>query len=144
MLLLCSNFSSSMLFNTNKYAMIYIDYGSTVSISGSTFENNTAQVLGGAVYSGSANTVYISHSIFTNNLCASLTDANAYGGAIHNTGYMTINYTSFTNNTAVAGGAIYSHGTLVIGQSYFINNYANSYGGAIQHNNNLTVEDIVI
>lgn len=65
-----------------------------------------------------------------------ITFKNAYknnGGAISNAGILTIENSSFINNTATAnGGAIYSSaGSLAIENSSFINNSATGDGGSI-------------
>ncbi|MDO5851562.1 MAG: hypothetical protein Q4Q23_03665 [Methanobacteriaceae archaeon] len=126
----------------------------TVSITQSTFTNNTANnnldsagviqlnnidleinqtlfdsnkaIFGAAinVINGNLN---INNSTFTNN------NAITAGGAIANrNGTVNINNTIFTNNTAgLDGGAIAGNGTVNINQSTFINNTAGSEGGAL-------------
>jgi len=53
------------------------------------------------------------------------------GGAIHNSGTLTITNSTFSNNNTVQGGAIYNNsGTLLITNSIFSGN-SSGYGGAI-------------
>lgn len=55
------------------------------------------------------------------------------GGAIYNVGTVNINQTTFTQNNAINGGAISNNdGTVTITQSTLTKNYAN-YGGAIEN-----------
>ncbi len=109
------------------------DYSyATLSVSGSTFYENTATANGGAIdfYSEYGYST-ISNSTFTNNT------ATANGGAIDfylEYGYLAISNSTFTNNTAANGGAIdlyLEYGYLAISNSTFTNNSADEYGGAI-------------
>jgi uncharacterized repeat protein (TIGR01451 family) len=83
-------------------------------------------------------TVYINNITFTNG------NSNI-GGAIYNSGYLTITGCSFSNNTANwYGSAITNEGILTVSDSKFINNTSSGDGGAIAnggiyHSGDLTV-----
>ncbi len=64
------------------------------------------------------------------NLTVTNGHAYYYGGAIYNQGTLTIDGSTFTNNTADNGGAILNEDTLTIEGSTFTNNTADN-GGAI-------------
>ena len=57
------------------------------------------------------------------------------GGAIHNSGNLTVSNCIFTNNSIegpnVGGGAIYNNGNLTVNNSIFTNDTSQIYGGAI-------------
>lgn len=69
-----------------------------------------------------------------------LTDASSDTGAIYNNGTLTVDNTTFTNNSGSAGAAILNLNTLTVIDSNFINNTA-EMGGAISNMNVLTVID---
>ncbi|MGI9057154.1 MAG: choice-of-anchor Q domain-containing protein [Ktedonobacteraceae bacterium] len=95
----------------------------TVSISNSTFANNSASYGGGLLNYGS--TVSISNSTFANN------SASYYGGGLDNGGgTVSISNSTFANNSASYGGGLDNGGTVSISNSTFANNsgYA-AYGG---------------
>lgn len=98
------------------YANVWHDVTgeSYVTIDGSKFISNSARD-GGAIYNDAITekigNIVLSNSSFTGNT------ATQYGGAVYNTGTLTVNGgSSFTGNTATAerGGAIYNTGTLNI------------------------------
>ena len=99
-----------------------------VTISDSTFTNNSAVLSGGAIFAWWRSGVTISGSSFTNN-------SAVYGGAISDHGTLSISDSSFTNNSAVDpdyadGGAISFTGNLLVDGSSFVNNVS-AHGGAI-------------
>ncbi|MBR5709363.1 MAG: hypothetical protein IKX40_01260 [Thermoguttaceae bacterium] len=109
-----------------------------LTIESSVIFNNSSDAYGGAIYIASTDSVVtISDSQFDSN--ASGTVYNTYGGAILNTGNMTISGCEFTSNSAsYLGGAIYHEGyvsTLTISDSVFSGNSAPTGGGAIMLNN---------
>jgi predicted outer membrane repeat protein len=76
------------------------------------------------------------------NLTVTNGHAYYYGGAIYNQGTLTIDGSTFTNNTADNGGAILNEDTLTIEGSTFTNNTAGYYdGGSIYNQGTLTVND---
>ena len=94
-----------------------------LSISGSSFGDNSADEYGGAIANGGE--LSISNSSFSGN------SAESAGGAIANAGELSINGSSFSGNSAEYGSAIYNWGELVISSSSFSGNSAESAGGAI-------------
>ncbi len=66
-----------------------------------------------------------------------------YGGAINNTGTLTIDSSTFFGNNTSYGGAIYSTGTLAIRNSTFTDNQG-SYGGVIYSVGTLTIDSSTI
>jgi fibronectin-binding autotransporter adhesin len=103
--------------------------GSTlISISDSTFSRNRASVDGGGIEAGQAS-VIVDDSNFCDN------QAGVNGGAISNTAAVSVSYSDFKNNSALAGdgGAIHqiAPGDIDVYKSLFKNNFAGGYGGAI-------------
>ncbi|MCG2829064.1 hypothetical protein L5462_07460 [Methanothermobacter sp. K4] len=100
---------------------------STVTITNTTLINNTVNLYhGGAIYAQSSR-VTITNSTLTNNTAPNL------GGAIFaDSSMVAIGNTTVTNNTAPNGGAIYAHfrSTVTITNSTLTNNTATN-GGAI-------------
>jgi hypothetical protein len=99
--------------------------GGTVSISNSTFANNSGGLYGAGLYN-SGGTVSISNSTFANN------SSGAGGGGLGNSGTVSISNSTFANNkTAQAGGGLYTNsgGTVSISNSTFANNSARQDGG---------------
>ena len=109
----------------------------------STFTNNTASTLGGAIYAvGGSITMSASNSTFSNN------DAGFEGGAINleTSGTFTIDGSTFTSNTTDGFGAAImnnSNSDLVVQNTKFESNSAVESGGAIANWNSasLTIED---
>lgn len=111
---------------------------STVVITGSTLSNNSSAASsssGGAIFNQGGNTVYVTNTTFAGN------SAPYLGGAIFNYGSVSIEKSTFDNNsTSVSsglGGAIYiGFGTLSVFNSTFNNNRVSavlsSGGGAIE------------
>ena len=108
---------------------IYADTGSTVSLTGATFENNSAYY-GGAILDDSNNLMSISKSSFT-----SSSTGDYEGGAIEGYGDAGLNVDSstFTANNADYGGAIYwdSSEPVTVTHTTFNGNGDGEYGGAI-------------
>jgi hypothetical protein len=97
------------------------------TVSNSTFKNNSANE-GGAIHNGDyhyAANLNIYNDIFTGN-------KGHYGGAIENLGTLTVDKSTFTDNTVTQiGGAIYNSGTLIVKRSTLTNNIATADAGAI-------------
>ena len=100
---------------------------------------------GGAIHKLNLGMLKINNSKFINNSAVD-------GGAIYNSGNLTITNTEFISNiadtpdeygTGFGSGAISnpSEGTLTISSSKFINNSATRYGGAIGNHGSLTIFD---
>lgn len=108
--------------------------GGTLSISGSTFRNNsiTGSNWGGAVFGSTNSTTTIVDSLFEDNKAL-----NGTGGAIYNSHVMTIEHSIIRNNTANGGGGIYNHGTLTVIDTHISGNETTGTGGGgIAHFNN--------
>jgi predicted outer membrane repeat protein len=108
-----------------------------LSVANCTFDNHTATVAGGAIYStiGSNNT--IKNSTFTSGTAAS-------GAAVYSQAVMTIDSCAFTTNTAnTAGGSVYCDAcTLTTSSSTFSNNNCtNGDGGAMYIKGIATIRD---
>lgn len=117
----------------------------TTEISGTTFSQNTAAANGGAIYNhtfinadaegtdtGLGGVMTIRDSVFGENTAT-------HGGAIYNTGQLTISNSEFYKNIAsgnkAEGGAIYNTGGLTLSKVKFTGNSVNGYsGGAVSIN----------
>ena len=108
-----------------------------VEIDGCTFDGNSANGHGGAVYATGAATFTIKNSTFEENVL----NADLAGGAIYSNASSTGNLISSTkfisNSTKGNGGAIYWSGTgrLAVDKSYFEGNVATKQGAAIRKTN---------
>ena len=110
---------------------------STITLNGANFVNNASNSSGGAIYNNcSDNTqmtakVNISNTTFENNgilqRSADQATATSSGGAIYNTGHLSIDSNSrFTGNQAVtSGGAITNAGVATISNTTFDSNGGN-------------------
>ncbi len=71
--------------------------------------------------------------------------ATLHGGAITNSGNLTITNSMFSgNNAGQNGGAIFSDGTVTVSDSNFISNTAGARGGAIDNNGTFTLTNAQI
>jgi predicted outer membrane repeat protein len=126
--------SSACTINSSSGGGLYNDSG-TVTISNSTFSNNSGRS-GGAIYnSGSSGTVTIINSTLSGN------SAVRGCGAICNDGTLTITHSTLSGNSAGrSGGAIYNDGTVTITHSTLSgNSSSNNVGGAIVNYTTLTI-----
>jgi predicted outer membrane repeat protein len=130
-----------------------ISNAGTLSVSNSTFSNNSADAGqyadtggdGGAI--SNAGTLSVSNSTFSNNSASGGQYSGGVGGALSDTGTLSVSNSTFSNNSAFGGvyfggvvgtdtsggvgGAISSAGTLSVSSSTFSNNSAATTGGAI-------------
>ena len=112
---------------------LFID-AKAVEIDGCTFEGNSANGHGGAVYATGAATFTVKNSTFEENVL----NGDFAGGAIYSNATSTGNLISATkfisNSTKGNGGAIYwsGSGRLAIDKSYFEGNVATKQGAAIR------------
>lgn len=102
------------------------------TISNTTFENNSAELRGGALFLFGESTL----NIYGSNEEPSLFESNTavtFGGAIYSEIDLIIHDTTMEDNVAWEGGAVYSssNGNLTIYQSALVSNDANFRGGAI-------------
>ncbi len=122
-----STFTGNSLSNNSTYggAAITLHSGTTGTISGSTFENNTSAGLGGAIFNESGGTLAVTDSEFNSNTAAT------YGGAIYSEGSLNASSSTFFANQATLGmgGAIsMMYNPANIRNSTFVNNTANEAG----------------
>jgi hypothetical protein len=123
----------------------------TVTISTSSFSNNTADYAGGAICTGfNSNTMaHITNSTFSNNKAASTTPGSGNGGAIYaqSGANVIIDGGNFSTNSAQLGGAIYvsqnATATIRGGNSMnpviFVSNFTTQDGGAIYNLGTLSI-----
>ena len=147
------------LFNGNSATKsggaIYAYFGRTVSISHSTFSNNSAST-GGAIY-GYYGNLTIRSSTFTQNSAKNggaifnngesriggSTFTQNLGllaeGAIYNIDELAVEQSTFSKNLAFEGGVVYNKGKLLLRRSAFGGNSADTSGGAIFNHMDLSV-----
>ncbi len=131
-----------------------IDNGGMLTITSSTFSNNSASgqsgpingsdgVGGGLSFGGG--TATITGSTFSGNsaIAGPQNNSGSQGGAIANGGTLTITNSTFSNNSAQqivsSGGGVYNAGTLTIANSTFYGNSANDYAGGLYASGSTTV-----
>jgi predicted outer membrane repeat protein len=115
-----------------------------VNLSNCVFSDNTSPEGGSAIFVDDLGSATIKGSVFSHN--AAMGGYTSHGGAINNTGTLTITSTTFAMNTAVGrlgdattsntglagdGGAIYSTGTVTISGSTFTQNTAQGGAGVL-------------
>ncbi len=99
----------------------------TLTVSGSVLSNNSAGDCGGGIYS-SPGTLTVENTTFSGNS----TPSPGGGGAICSNGSsLTVNYSTFYNNSSEVGGAIETLSRLTVSNSTFSANQATASGGAI-------------
>jgi len=130
----------------------------TVSVTGTTFEENNADEEGGGIFN--EGTLGCGESFFNGNTAktngggiansgelevvgCSFDKNNAFlnGGAIHNTNQSEIRVSDFTQNSAEEGGAFYNDGKTIITQCTLTGNEATTLGGGIHNTGEVTVTD---
>ena len=123
---------------------------SKLTVTGATFESNTANVSGGAIYNSDGD-IDVSYSTFTGNKSTSM------GGAIVNNsgpqgtgqkynGKVTIRHSVFEKNEAGNGGAVWqgTDGKTIIEDSKFIKNTATLTGHNLQQGGAIVNADEMI
>jgi uncharacterized repeat protein (TIGR01451 family) len=140
--------------NTANYGGGIYNFQSSLTISGSTIQENNAVVGAGISTSG---TTSISDSLISDNIASnsgggihveggslSVVDSSIsnntsiYGGGIINDGTLTLQSSAINDNTAQLGGGIYNYRDLIIDNSELLRNTAIgpfAYAGAIYNNN---------
>lgn len=96
----------------------------TVKIENCLFDSNTAQLAGGAIYSGHSSYT-INHCLFENNI------AGTTGGAIYDENELIVKNSVFKSNKASWGGCIYTKAYLESINNQFNHNYATTCGAGI-------------
>ena len=126
--------------NSTEYSGGAIENWGALSIINSSFSDNSTDEDGGAIYN--TGELSISDSSFSDN------SADDDGGAIYNRdGTVSISDSSFSDNSADdsaddEGGAIYNRdGTVSISDSNFSDNSVEYKGGAIHNNGELSISD---
>lgn len=110
-------------------------------------------VCGSAIEIKNANVIIDNCSFENNQVTYSTNNQYTYGGAISNSGTLTITGSKFTSNIAHStsglfsyGGSIYNDGDLLINNSEFLKSTCDdfSYGGVIANNANLIIDNTLI
>ena len=139
-------------YKTIKLGILMVSPNGTLHIANGNYTENNIQINNDMTITGenqqntiingnkSGNTIFtiasgikvtINSLTFTNSLVFESSAGGGYGGAIFNYGNLTVNNSTFTNNTVTyGGGAIFNQGILTANNSTFINNTANGYSGA--------------
>jgi hypothetical protein len=97
--------------------------GTLTSTGECLFYHNYSAIDGAGLFNGGAAT--IATDVFVTNTSAFI------GGAVCNTGTLTLTACGFTENTAQTGGGIYNEHTLAIDGGNFEDNFSTNNGGAI-------------
>jgi predicted outer membrane repeat protein len=135
-------------FNCDYGSEIAIPTGANVTIHGNGVVLDAAQK-GRFFYVNAGATLALDHLVLRHGFRArGAIERDEYGGAIANSGTLTVQYGSFANNSACGGGAIYNNGgALTVEYGNFTGNSAGSDGtgrdaggGAIMNNGTLTLE----
>ena len=125
---------SGQSFNNASIGGALILICTTIAIENCNFEGNTAN-FGGAIFSELANSITISNSHFNHNQANGCISGYCAGGAIliNKRGKMTINNTTFYNNTSDFDGgvAVIINATLQVSHNHISHNAANRYGGVL-------------
>lgn len=132
-------------FEENQRSAVTNENGGTLSVANSTFLNNTIPLVntgnGGGVYNPNGHAT-ITHSHFEGN------QATDSGGAIYNSGVITIEHTTVINNSAYGGGGIANADVMVIRNSHISGNRATGVsgagGGVLHYNQSATPSSLVI
>ena len=108
---------------------IYNDIG-TITITNGTLTNNYSLLGGGAIATGATSHNFISNSvIYTNS-----TSITQTGGAILNTGTLTLTNVTLSDNLANNGGGLQNEGTATLTNVTIYENTAVSNGGGLNEN----------
>ena len=110
---------------------------STVTISGVTITDGTADAGGGIFSSGNV--------ALTNSIVAGNTATSNGGGIVNSSGNVTLTGSIVSDNTAAAGGAIFSSGSVALTDSSVVSNTATSNGGGIVNSSgNVTLTGSIV
>ena len=158
------NFANSGNLNFAVAGAVYNLHGGSMEISNTDFESNYtygAGSYGGALSNGYNDNGTAQMDINNVNFASNHADGvvYAYGGALNNTGVITVDASNFENNYVngrqesdreqpiAYGGAINNTGTMTVLNSSFDNNYGGgssnttTFGGAISNSGSLTFEN---
>jgi predicted outer membrane repeat protein len=138
---------SNCIFANNTDFAIH-DAGGKLTVTSSTFSNNSGSN-GAAISQSGRGSIAVTGSMFshngpggsiaternitvTNSTFSDNHNATGYGGAIDcSVGKLSVNGSTFSNNSADSGGAIYAGGRLIVSNSTFFGNTSERVGGAI-------------
>ncbi len=103
-----------------------LSFGTTVTVTNSTFSDNSSQGPGGGIENDSG-PVTVTNSTFSGN------SANGPGGGIYSEGPVTVTNSTFSGNSADDdnGGGVYSEGPVTVTNSTFFGNSADDGGGIL-------------
>jgi predicted outer membrane repeat protein len=120
----------------NTTRLFVVNAGASLTLNGFTLQNANPNFMLGVLGGAISN-----EGTLTINNSTFTNNSAGRGGAIYNVGTLTISTSTFTNNSADRGGAIYQYtfGTLTISDSTFTNNSASDIGGAIYGYTNGTI-----
>ncbi|MBZ0283743.1 MAG: PQQ-binding-like beta-propeller repeat protein [Anaerolineae bacterium] len=122
--------------------VITVDGGDVRAIfnvaSGKGFNINNFTIANGKPGINANGTIHINHMVFTSN-----TNPSGSGGALFIPGgtKVSIEGSTFSDNSAYNGGAIYNGGFVTISSSTFSNNQADSSGGAVFNAVHMTISN---
>jgi predicted outer membrane repeat protein len=103
------------------------------TLNNGTFSGNLTTNGGGAILNTSSGKLTINRAVFDGN-------QSDYGGAINNSGILSLNESAFSANQAKnAGGAICSNGRLSVTNSLFAQNRSGTNGGGIATQEDTTI-----
>ena len=103
----------------------------SLTLNSVTLDDNFAEDDGGALSVATGATAIIDNSTFSNNTADSVGETNV-GGAIVNSGSLTVRNSTLNDNEAQSGGAIWRQAELHVSNSTVSGNYASSSGGAVR------------
>jgi len=117
-----------------------------VTIKNCTFTGNKKLNITYTDHNGGAIITYGQSKIFNSNFKSNTLNTTkriiGVGGAIYNTGNLTITNTTMTNNHANRGNTLFNKGTITITNCTITNNAKTWYGGAIHnHKGNITIKN---
>ena len=104
-------------------------------------QTNTTNAFGGAIYN--EGTIKVTGDFSENTATATSTKGKGYGGALYNAGTMEINGEYAENNATSAGGAVYNTGVLTVKSDSTFTGNKSASGGAIYNTGTVTIEDNV-
>jgi predicted outer membrane repeat protein len=106
-----------------------VQSGASLAINDLTLSNGVVNngLGGGAIYNQTNASLSINGSTFTGNSSPATTGTS--GGAIDNSGTLTVTTSSFSDNSAMEGGAIFNQGVANVSTTTFSGNTALVYGG---------------
>ena len=120
--------------SSSDFSVFQVAPGTNATLENLTISNgNTNSVPGGGIlYNGGGGAIFNSGTLTVSNCTLSNNNAFAYAGGIFNGGTLSVSNCTFSNNSAgsaYVGGAIYNQDTLTVSNSTFLGNSAGGAGG---------------